>query len=158
MRKHILVLGLSGALGVAVPSAVIVTSVSSTGCTAAQWQNFQNNAATFVQYVQTFLQTVMTVWTTVSPLLGQNLAADQKLFNDAYVGCTSAIGIFLDGVKAAAAAQTLDLQALMGPVQDACAKLLAVLAQIQSNGTGVGLDPNSVVQQQANKIWAWKVN
>lgn len=158
MRKHILVLGLSGVMASAAPVAVIATGASSAGCTTAQWQNFQNNAATFVQYVQGFLQTAMTVWTAIAPLLGQNAATDQKIFNDAYVACTSAVGIFLDTVKGAAAAGTLDLQALMVPVQDACAKLLAVLAQFQTNGTGASIDPNSVVQQQANKIWAWKVN
>jgi hypothetical protein len=156
MRKHILILGLSGALATAAPLAVIATSASSTGCTQAQWQSFQTNATAFVQYAQTFLQTVMTVWSTISPLLGANLPADQKIFNDAHVACTSAIGVFIDGVQAAIAANTLNLPALMAPVQDACAKLLAVIAQFQMTATGAGIDPNSVLQVQATKIWNWK--
>ncbi len=150
-------LALAFVLSLCVAGSVVVTGVAVTGCTPAQWANFQTNAAAFAGYVQTFLQGALMVWQIIAPLLGQNAAAANKAFQDAYVACTNALGVFQDAVNVANAAQTSpDLNALMGPVKDACSRLLAVIAQFQGAGTASVGSHLDELNAQGQKIWSWK--
>lgn len=152
LKNRMLRLFFSGVFAVVSPLAIVASGVSTTGCTQAQWQAFQTDAAQFISYVQTFLQTASVVWSMIVPLLGANAQAAQTAFNDAFVSCTSALGVFQDAIQAATSVQNLDLASLMGPVKDACQKLLAVIAQFQMNGAA----SNSVLTKQAQVIWNWK--
>jgi hypothetical protein len=127
-----------------------------TACTAAQWQSFQTAAASFIAYVQTFVQAAETVWAMIAPLLGDKATVANAAFNDAVLALTNALGVLQDAVQAAnATQQPLDLAALMKPVQDAVARVMAVVAQWQpvpSMGVHAPLDS---LQARATTIARW---
>src|ERR1700690_1671707 len=85
--------------------AIATTGASVTGCTAAQWQDFQTKAAAFIAYSQTYLQAASMIWSMISPFLGQNAAVANKAFNDAFTGVTTAEALAQDAIAVANAAQ-----------------------------------------------------
>lgn len=153
MKKLIL----AGVTAVLLLTSVATTGVAVTGCTAAQWQTFQTNAAAFISYVQTYLSAASVIWQAISPLLGQNAATANQAFNDAFTGVTAACALAQDAIAVAnAAQQPLDLPTLIAPIKDAIAKLEAVISQFQpSSGASLGSSVDELAQQAA-KIQAWR--
>ena len=145
------------AMAAVVTSAVVVTGSSVTACTPAQWQTFQSDAAMVISYVQTFLQGASAVWAMISPALGPASAVANAAFNVAFTAVTTALAVAQDAIKAAnAAQQPLDMAALLAPIQDAVAKVMAVIAEYQKpSGAALGTASNSL-EQMAAKIQAWK--
>ena len=137
--------------------AIATTGAAVTGCTAAQWANFQTNVAAFISYAQTYLQAASMIWGMISPLLGQNAAVANKAFNDAFTGVTTALALTQDAVAVAnAAQQPLDLPTLLAPIKDAIARLEAVISQFQpASGASLGTAADELARMNA-KIQAWR--
>lgn len=149
-----------------VAAACIAASAPALGCAAVAqwWQQFeQNPAATIgalVQYVDGFISTAQSIWAVIAPLLGASSASATADFNSSIVTLQDALTALQDGVQAAALAQNPnpDFSALTAAVQDAVAKVVAIVAQWQSASVrATASESMGLLNHQATQIAAWKV-
>jgi hypothetical protein len=113
-----------------------LTATGCSGCASSWWQNFQQNPVAQVQLfetgVQTTLSTAEAVWADVTPFLPADvLAKAQPIYNDAVVTVNDSLAALNDALTAAAAAGTPnpDFSTLIKAVEDAVAKVIAIIDQ-----------------------------
>lgn len=150
---------------IAVVMACVLTCP--TGCAAASqwWQQFLDQPAatisSFVTYVEGFVQTAQAIWALLSPALGTNTAQANADFNSAVASLEDALSALQDGVQAAVAAQqpSPDFTTLVSAVQDAVAKVVAIIQQWQPHAAGVSVESmTATLQHQAQQIHAWRTH
>jgi hypothetical protein len=148
-----------------VVSGAAVTS----GCAAVAqwWQSVTSNpgsAMQFIQYVLAFLQGIVSLWSTIAPLIPATaLAQANTTFNNAVYTVEQAVAALEDAIKAAAAAQTSDpnFATLIANVQAAVAALVSIFQQWQGDaGASPNVSPSAPspqdIYRQAGVIAAWK--
>lgn len=144
-----------------VPLLALSLVVSPAGCASSWWAEVKANpvqaSSELAEYVQLFVSTAQVLWKAVAPLIGaSDQAAANTAFNDAVVTLNSALGVYEDAVRAAQAAEqpNPDFSSLISNIEDAAAKVMAVVTQYrqQPAATGAGYD---VLAHQAVVIAAW---
>lgn len=117
---------------IAIVGAVGLSALAGVGC-ASIWKDPVYLATQLAQYVTLFIQTAQTIWSTLAPLLGASQSSATAAFDDAVVSLQNANAVLIDAAKAVAAGKVADLPSLMSAVQDAVARVMAVIAQFQKS-------------------------
>lgn len=115
---------------IAIVGSVGLSALAGIGC-ASIWKDPVYLATQLAQYVTLFIQTAQTIWSTLAPLLGASQSSATAAFDDAVVTLQNANAVLIDAAKAVAAGKVADLASLMSAVQDAVARVMAVIAQFQ---------------------------
>jgi hypothetical protein len=147
--------------------AFVGGSATVTACNSAWWQQVKNNpwaaVAQFVQYVQTFLPSVQTVWNAIAPLLGVNSAASAK-FNVLFLKTQQSLAALQAADKTAQDLQNPapDFTVLMTDVQADVTALwqLVLTNQPAADAGAAGMvygAAASDLQAQADAIARWKL-
>jgi hypothetical protein len=132
-KPSTLVRALAVAVPIALVSSLVVAATGSLAACANFWKDPVHVAEELAQYVTLFIQTAQTVWATIAPLLGANAAQDTAAFNDAVVVLQNANALMIDGAQAVAAGKTVNLPQLIQAVQDAVARVMAVITQFRTS-------------------------
>lgn len=141
------------------------------GCAAVSswWQAFEQDPAgtisQLVSYVEGLVSTARALWAILAPLLGINTPAATADFEAAIVSVEDASSALQDAVSAAVLAHQdhPDFSALVGKLQDAVAKLVAIVAQWEGVASQGGaqasakrLEAHAVLARQAQAVAHWR--
>lgn len=142
----------------AVVLALSMTTASTTSCSQAAWAAFDKSAQQFVQYVNSLLPEIQSIWSVILLALGTNGGAANAQFTAAFLDLTSALAALTDGLHAVDAVNqpTPNIPQLMAAVQDAFSRVMAVINQYKtapSSSLGANYD---VLDAQAKTVANWK--
>jgi hypothetical protein len=135
-----------------------VLAVSLAGC--SMLPNAVTIASQLATYVNAFVSMAQTVWAQIAPLLGSNQAADTAAFNDAIVVLQNADALMMDTAQAVQAGKTGNLPQAIQAVQDAVARVMAIITQFRSSTPAAGYateDHMGKLQHMAATIQHWQV-
>jgi hypothetical protein len=152
---------------------IMTTGAATTGCAAvAQWwqsvTSSPGSAISFLQYVLSFLQGLISVWNTIAPLIPATAQAQaQTAFNNAVYTVEQADAALQDAIRAAAAAQqsSPDFSTFITNIQAAVAALMSIVQQWSTGGApsadaGALVTPKVAgladITRQAGVIASWK--
>lgn len=133
-----------------------------TGC-GAWWQNFLKDPVgqmtAFVQYVLGFIESTKSLWALIVPNLGSSATDANLVFTNLMASLQHALAVAEDAVQVAVDAQqpTIDIAALIKPVQDVIQQILTTIATWKpsapaSPAIGAGHDD---VTHQGTQLLHW---
>lgn len=147
----------------AVVLGMLAPAVAGCATLAAWWQQIEQNPAAaisqLVQYVEGFIGTAQAIWALLLPSLGASATQANTDFQNAMVTLQDSLTALQDGVQSAQLAQqpNPDFTALEAAVQDAVAKVFAIIQQWQGTAkSGLAVsEAQASLSHQAMMIARW---